>query len=422
MAKIQGLFAREVLDAAGNPTIECTLWTDSGYVAATTAPSSTVDRQFTVQQLADNDPQWMSGKGVQQSIATLHTVVSPQIIGQDPLDQNSIDRILENLSKTDPPTPIDARLMLAVSQAALKLASLSTNTPMYLYVQSMLGLDTELYIPNTISSLVAGGVFGTENLDFAEFLVLPATHLPFHQELNLTRTIFGLFKDILMSKNAVYAQGETGALVPNLYSNSDVFELLIEAVKLSPYTFGQDMFFGLNAGAEHIKKTNKYSLKDRADLYSGKDLLEYYLKLRKLYHATYIEDPFAIAATDEWKKITAEIGETTFVVGNELIGSSAERITNASTEKLCNAVTISLVDQGTVTNALNTIRLAKEQGMRVIITEAMAETTDDFLADFTVGIGAEYVKLGPPNRGEHIAKYNRLWQIEQELQYHETSH
>lgn len=414
MPFIQGLFTREIIDGLGEPTIECTIWTDTGFVSASTAPSSTRLSTHAKEQLSDGNYQHFTGNGVLASVAFIQESVAPNLIGKDPLDQEGIDAILTQLAGSSQ-VPIDPRALLVVSQTVLKLAALVTDTPLYFYLQQRYQLVSELFVPDTIATLVSGGVFGTENLDFAEFLLLPATHLPYPEEINLIYTINRKFREVLISKGAVYATGMTGAFVPNLYANADVFELMIEAVKLTNYTFAQDVFFGITADARALLQRGKYRLKDRADAYSSKELIEYYQKMRELYHTTYLEDTFAEDDPKSWQQLTQTLGTSALVACNRAQAGSVEQIAKLAQGGECNSVVLELPHQGTISEVLASIRAAREQGLKIIVSVADRETNDDFLADFAVGVGSDYFKTSAPNRGENTAKINRLLQIDQEI-------
>ena len=207
-----------------------------------------------------------------------------------------------------------------------------------------------------------------------------------------------------------------GGFTPNLYSNSDVFEILVETIKSSPYTLAQDLFFGVDAAASEFYGGGRYALRDRAQPYTSSELLEYYQKLRSLYNVFYLEDPFADDDTGSWQKITAALGETTKIVGDSLVATSLERVQEAIDKKFCNTLLVKPNQVGTITETIKVISLARQAGWSIVLSHRSGETNDDFIADFAVGVGAQYTKFGPPNRGERIAKYNRLSQIYLELE------
>ena len=415
MATIQGIYAREILDSRGLPTLECALWLDTGGVVVTNVPTGTSIGKYEAKELRDNDPNRMLGKGALQSVRYINTYLAPQIIGKDPTHQEEIDKMLVQLDGTPDKSKVGANTLLAVSQAILKAGALSQSVPLYYYIQRKYNLTQELHIPTCIYSVVNGGKHGADNLDIQEFQVIPATFLDFPTSLNLAVTIYQRLEEVLISKGAIHSIGLVGGFTPNLYSNSDVFEILIETVKASPYTFAQDLFFGIDAAASEFYKENKYRLKDNSLGYSAKELVEYYKKLRDMYQVYYVEDPFREDDQDFWKELTTEMGETTQIVGDSLVATNKERLQAAIDSKMCNAVLVKPNQVGTVSEAIEVVSLAKQHKWNVVVSHRSGETNDDFIADFAVGVGANYTKFGPPNRGERISKYNRLLQIDTEI-------
>lgn len=417
MPTIQGMYAREILDSRGLPTIECTLWLDNGGIVATSVPTGTSVGKFEAKELRDNDPNRMLGKGVLQAAQNINTIIAPQLIGKDAVQQEEIDQLLIQLDGSPDKSKLGANAILAVSQAVMKAGALCSNYPLYYYTQQKYGLTTDLFIPNCIYTVVNGGDHGADNLDIQEFEIIPASHIDFPSSLNMAMTLFYKLEEVLTIKGAIHSTGLVGGFTPNLYSNSDVFEILVETIKASPYTFAQDLFFGVDVAASELYINGKYQLKDKAQGYTNKELLEYYKKLRSLYHVFYIEDPFREDDLAEWKTITEEIGETTKVVGDSLLATNRDKLTLAIKDKTCNAILVKPNQVGTISETIEVIRLAKQNNIQVVVSHRSGETNDDFIADFAVGVGADYVKFGPPNRGERIAKYNRLSQIYTEIEY-----
>ncbi len=415
MAVIQGIYAREVLDSRAIPTIEATLWLDSGQIVATSVPSGTSVGKYEAHELRDKDPNHMAGRGVLQAVNNVNTVIAPQLIGKDPSQQEEIDRIMIELDGTEDKSKLGANAMLAVSQAVMKAGALKQNLPLYYYVLEKYQLTNSLAMPSCIYTMVNGGAHGADNLDLQEFDIIPATHIDFNTSLNIAVTFYHKLEEILAMKGAIHSTGIIGGFTPNLYNNSDVFEILIEAVKATPYTFAQDLFFGIDAEANELFENGKYKLKDRQQPYSSQDMMEYYKRLRSLYHVFYIEDPFHDDDKDSWKQMTAEMGETTKVVGDSFLATNLKKTEQAILDKSCNTLMVKPNQIGTITEVVEVIRHAKAAGWQVIVSHRSGETNDDFIADFSVGVGAEYTKFGPPNRGERVSKYNRLLQINQEI-------
>lgn len=417
MSTIQQIYAREVLDARGIPTIECSLWLDDGRSVITTVPSGTSTGKYEAKELRDNDPNRMVGKGVLKAVENINNIIGPQLVGHDPTNQTDADQLMVNLDGTQDKSKLGANAILAVSQAILKAGALSSNLPLYKYIQQKYQVTQEMDIPTCIFSMVEGGKHGAENLDIQEFEIIPASHVDYPTSLNMAVTIYNKIKEVLIMKGAIHSTGLNGGFTPNLFNNTDAFEIIIESIKATPYTFAQDVFLGADMSASSFFENGKYNLKDKSQAYTAKDLAKYYKSLKELYHVFYIEDPFQEDDTNSWKELTLDIGSTSMIVGDSLIVTSLEKVGKAIQEKTCNSVLVKPNQTGTVSETIQVIKLAKESGWQVIVSHRSGGTIDDFIADLAVGTGSQYVKFGPPNRGERIAKYNRLSAIHDELQY-----
>lgn len=415
MAKIAGIYAREILDSRGIPTIECTCWLDTGAVVITSVPSGTSVGKYEVLELRDQQKERMNGKGVLKAVSNINSIIAPELIGRDPTKQTEIDQHMVNLDGTPNKSKLGANAILAVSQAVLKAGAISLNVPVYYYVQQKYLLTDRVSIPNCIFTLVNGGEHGADNLDLQEFEIIPASHIDFVTALNMGVTLFHRLGDVLISKGAIHSTGLVGGYTPNLYSNTDVFEILLETIKTTQYTFAQDLFFGVDASASQLYENGKYRLKDRSEPFSPSELHEYYKKLRSLYHVFYLEDPFQEDDTEAWKKITSEIGDTTRIVGDSFLVTNKEKTQKAIENRSCNTVLVKPNQTGSISETVEVIRLAKEAGWQTIMSHRSGETNDDLIADLAVGTGSDYCKFGPPNKGERVAKYNRLLQIHEEI-------
>jgi enolase len=417
MSTIQQIYAREVLDARGIPTIECTLWLDDGRSVMTTVPSGTSTGKYEAKELRDNDSNRMVGKGVLKAVENINTILGPQLVGDDPTNQTDLDQKMVNLDGTKDKSKLGANAILAISQAILKAGALSSNLPLYKYIQQKYQITQQLAIPTCVFTMVEGGRHGAENLDIQEFEIIPATHVNFPDALNMAVTIYNKLKEVLIMKGAIHSTGLNGGFTPNLFNNTDAFEIIIESIKATPYTFAQDVFLGADMSASSFFENGKYMLKDKSQAYSSKDLAKYYKSLKELYHVFYIEDPYQEDDTNAWKEITLDIGTTSMIVGDSLLVTSLEKTNKAIADKVCNSVLVKPNQTGTVSETIQVIKLAKESGWQAIVSHRSGGTIDDFVADLAVGTGAQYVKFGPPNRGERIAKYNRLLTIYNEIIY-----
>jgi len=421
MPAIQGVYAREILDSRGIPTVECTIWLDTGGIVATSVPTGTSIGKFEALELRDQDESRYVGKGVTKAVNNVNREIAPKLVGQDPTKQTEIDQMIIELDGTENKSRLGANAIMAVSQAILKAGALSQGTPLYYYVQKKFGFTQPLTIPKCIYTIINGGEHGAGNLDIQEFQVIPASHIDFENSLNLAVNMFHKLEEVLIIKGAIHSIGLVGGFTPNLFSNTDAFEILIETTKATPYTFGQDLFFGIDASASSFYSDGKYKLKDRSEGYSSTELLDYYKNIKDLYHVFYIEDPFREDDIKSWQQLTKDIGETTRIIGDSLLATNKIKTTEAIANKTCNSILVKPNQVGTISETVEVIRIARQAGWEITVSHRSGETNDDLIADFAVGVGADSVKFGPPNRGERSAKYNRLLQINDEIKRWKTT-
>lgn len=415
MPSITYIYAREILDSRGLPTIECSLWLDTGHMVTTSVPTGLESGKYSAVSLVDHDPGEMTGQGVKKAINNINTVIAPQLVGKNPTKQTEADQLLINLDGTKDKSKLGANALLAVSQAVLKAGAAAVEMPIYYYIQQKYQLTPGFEIPTCIYSMFNGGIYGTNNLDLKDFSIIPASHIEYRKSLNMAVTFFQKLEGVLISKEAVHCVGKVGGFAPSLYSNIDAFEILIETTKATPFTFAQDLFLGIDVSASNLHEDGKYVLRDRSQPYTPKELLTYLLTLRTTHQVNYIEDPFQEDDWKSWQELTKELGETTNIVGNKILTANKERLQKAVEQKLCNAAAVKPIQVGTISETIDFIKTAKEAGMKIIISQRSGETNDEFLADLAVGVGANFVKFGAPNRGERVSKYNRLLEIHQQL-------
>lgn len=415
MPNINQVTAREILDSSGQPTLECIITLDNGAEVRSAAPSGTSKGKYEALELRDNDPARMAGMGVLKAVENVNNLIAPQLIGKDPLNQDEIDQLMINLDGTPNKAKLGSNAMVAVSQAVLKAGAVSQNLPLYRYISWRYQFDQNLSLPTCIYCLVNGGEHGADNLDIQEFEIIPASHIDFPSSLNIAVTLFHKLSEVLTTKGAIHSVGLQGGFAPNLFNNTDAFEILIETIKVSPFTLAQDLFFGVDMAAHELFESGKYHLKDKSQAYSVSEMIEYYKSMRSLYHVFYLEDPFSEDDSAGWKAISSEIGENTLIVGDSLIATNLERLNQAISEKLCNSVLVKPNQIGTISETINLIKAAQAANWQVVISHRSGETCDNLIADLAVGVNANYAKLGPPNRGERTSKYNRLLEIYQQL-------
>ena len=416
MAKIINLKAREILDSRGIPTIETEIWLDTGHYAVASVPSGTSTGKYEAVELRDSDPHRFNGQGVLKATNNVNAIIAPQLIGKDPQDQTQIDQLLINLDGTKNKAKLGANAILSVSQAVCEVAAASMNLPTYLYlIWKYRGKDKVAKIPTPIFNVINGGTHGAGNLDFQEFHLIPSTLKPYHQALQIGEEIYQTLEKILIEKGAVHSVGVEGGFAPNLFTNMDALEAIMEAISRTPHQFAQDVFIGLDVAASHFFDNGHYTIKDRSQSFTAKEFLSYYEELGKNYHLFSLEDPLQEDDWQSWQELTALVGHTTLIVGDDLLATNKDRLRKAIDIKACTAILVKPNQIGTISETIEVINIARQTNFKVIVSHRSGETTDDFIADFAVGLEADYTKFGAPVRGERIAKYNRLLVIEQEI-------
>ncbi|OGY16901.1 MAG: phosphopyruvate hydratase [Candidatus Chisholmbacteria bacterium RIFCSPHIGHO2_01_FULL_48_12] len=416
MPKIQALKAREILDSRGIPTLETEIWLDSGHSAIASIPSGTSTGKYEAVELRDSDSTRFNGKGVLKAAANVNTVIAPQLVGRDPQSQIEIDQLLINLDGTNNKARLGANATLSVSQAVCEVAAASLNLPTYLYlIWKYRGKDKVDHLPTPIFNLINGGKHGAGNLDFQEFHLIPATTKTFPQSLQIGAEIYQTLEKVLIDRGAIHSVGVEGGFAPNLLTNLDALEALMATIRATPYQFAKDVFLGLDVAASSFFQSGRYTIKDRAQPFSPEEFLSYYEELDKTYHLFSLEDPLQEDDWSGWQALTQLIGQTTLIVGDDLLATNKNRLRQAITKQACTAILVKPNQIGTISETVEVINLARQTNFKVIISHRSGETTDDFIADFAVGLEADYTKFGAPVRGERVAKYNRLLAIESQI-------
>ena len=417
MAKIRTTLAREILDCRGIPTVEVTMWLDNGIAVTTSVPTGTSTGKYEAVELRDKDPARYGGLGVLKAVDLINTNIGPRVAGMDPSLQGAFDKLLLELDGTKNKEKLGANTILAMSQAACKAGAAMYQMPVYEYLVKKYQLvsESELVIPTPAFNLINGGKHGAGNLDFQEFLLFPSSRFPFKTGLQMGVEIFYELERALIQKNAIHSTGVEGGFAPNLFTNLDALEIIMRAINNTTFEYGHDLFIGLDVSATTFHSLGKYTIKDRSQGFSSKEFIEYYHDLNDQYHIFSLEDPLAEDDWDAWVNLTEALGEKLMIAGDDLLTSNKERLQKAIDTKACTALLVKPNQIGTITEVLEVIKIAKDAKWSVFVSNRSGETTDHFIADFAVGVGANYAKFGAPNRGERIIKYNRLLRIEQEL-------
>lgn len=417
MAKIAKIIGREILDSRGFPTVEAIVQLDDGSVGSFAAPSGISVGKHEAVELRDGDPKRYAGKGVLKSLSIILHTLSPLIIGQDAENQAQIDKILIDADSTPNKSKLGANTILAISGAVCKAQSASAHITLYKYIAKlMIGADVQKFqIPTPMFNILNGGKHGGGNIDFQEFMIVPPVATNYSSNLQVGTEIYYALKDVITNHSGITLVGDEGGYAPVLFSNSDALKLMEEAVSKANYSLGLDAFFSLDVAASYFMNGNEYKIKDKPVALSTKDFIEYFQTLSDQYHILSLEDPLSEDDWDGWTEFTKRLGAKTIVVGDDLITTNLERLKKAIDKKCCNAVIIKPNQVGTITETIEVVKAAKAANFKIVVSHRSGETNEDFIADFAVGIAADYAKFGAPARGERVAKYNRLLEIEYEL-------
>lgn len=418
MSKISKIWAREIIDSRATPTVEAYCMLDTGEVTMAAAPSGISTGTYEAHELRDGDVNRYKGKGVLKAVANVNQTLGPGILQMDPLNQEEIDKKLISLDGTENKEKMGANSILAVSQVVCKAGALSKKQKLFEYVSGIAEakkITVEKRMPTPLFNMINGGLHGAGNLDFQEFFVIPAFSKAFSQGLQMGVEIYLGIGENLKRRGAIHSVGDEGGYAPNLFTNADALEILVEAIKQSPYILGRDVFLGLDVAADSFYHDGKYSIRDKSAPLDEMALIEYYKELNFNYHLEVLEDPLSEDAWSGWAKLSAALDNQTSVVGDDLLVTNPKRVDKAIAEKACNTALIKPNQIGTITETFEVIKKARDAGWKIIVSHRSGETNDSFLADFAVGVGADYVKFGAPARGERVAKYNRFSAIEMEL-------
>jgi enolase len=412
MSKIKSIIAREILNAKGMPCIESTVILSDGKTGTASCPSGTSTGSYEASELKDHDENRFNGHGVLKAISNINDIIAPSLIGIDAIKQQIVDRIMIDLDGTQNKSRLGANAILSVSMATAKAAAKSSTLPLFLYLREYIKKEnTVLKIPNPLFNILNGGLHAGGNMDFQEFIVTPASSLAYPDALNMGSSIYMALKKVLETNNLTTLVGDEGGFAPMANSNKEAMSFVKEAIASKNLRLGFDVFMGLDAASSNFFHDKKYHLKDRSVGFSSEDLANYFDDLNKEFQLIYLEDPMAEDDWDGWTRILQKIGQQTLIVGDDLIATNPYRLQMALDRKAVSGIIIKPNQIGTVIESLAVVEVARSAGLKVIVSHRSGETNDDFIADFAVGVSADYVKFGAPARGERVAKYNRLLDI-----------
>jgi enolase len=412
MTKIDHIRAREILDSRGNPTVEADVVLASGEKGRAAVPSGASTGEHEAVELRDGDPKRYGGKGVLKAVANVNDVIAKEIKGRDALDQPGLDRRLIELDGTPNKSNLGANALLAVSMATARAAASFQKLPLYRY----LGGETANTLPVPMMNIVNGGAHADNNVDFQEFMIVPVGAARFSEALRMGAEIFHTLKSVLKKKGYTTGVGDEGGFAPNLKSNEEAIETILEAITQAGYKAGGDVFLALDPAASEFYDGSSYVFKksDGRKL-SSAEMIAFWKGWAQKYPIISIEDGMAENDWDGWKAQTDEMGSLVQLVGDDIYVTNPAIFRKGIERGVANSILIKLNQIGTLTETLECIELAKTNQYTTVISHRSGETEDAFIADFAVATNAGQIKTGSLSRSDRIAKYNQLLRIEEEL-------
>lgn len=413
METIEMVFAREILDSRGNPTIEVEVGLSDGGWGRAAVPSGASTGEYEALELRDGDQKRYLGKGVLKAVENVNKTIEPVIMGMDPFDQCLVDTVMIELDGTPNKGKLGANAILGVSLAVARAAADSLGIPLYRY---MGGLNAHR-LPMPMMNIVNGGKHAANNLDLQEFMIVPKGGETFQDALRIGAEVFHSLARVLKDKGFSTGVGDEGGFAPDLTSNEQGIEVILEGIEGAGYKPGEDVVLALDAAASSFYEGGRYVFKESDQ--SKRDpamMIEYYADLVNRYPIFSIEDGLDENDWDSWRVLTERLGDRVQLVGDDLYVTNPERIARGIEESSSNAVLIKLNQIGTLTETLQAIEMTHGAGWKTIISHRSGETEDSFIADLSVAVGSGQIKTGSLSRSERICKYNRLLRIEEELE------
>ncbi|MBD3275779.1 MAG: phosphopyruvate hydratase [Candidatus Marinimicrobia bacterium] len=413
MFEITGIIGREILDSRGNPTVEVEVILDQVFLGRAAVPSGASTGEYEALELRDGDKNRYMGKGVLKAVQNINTEIAPELLGKDGSDQSLIDKLMLELDGTDSKEKLGANAILGVSMATARAAADAYGMPLYKY----LGGSNSKTLPAPMMNILNGGSHADNSVDLQEFMIFPLGAETFNQALQMGAEVFHNLKSVLKSKGMNTAVGDEGGFAPDLGSNEEAIEVILEAAEKTPYKIGEDLFIALDpASSEYYDADKKkYVLaSENRELDSG-EMVEFWKDWADKYPIVSIEDAMDENDWEGWKMLTDELGDKVQLVGDDLFVTNPTRLQRGIDEGSGNAILIKLNQIGSVTETMDTIELATRNNYRSVISHRSGETEDTFIADLAVATGAGQIKTGSASRSDRVAKYNQLLRIEEQL-------
>ena len=410
--RIISIKALEILDSRGNPTIRTTVTLESGVTGSASVPSGASTGENEALELRDGDKERYGGKGVLKAVDNVNQEIAPELLGMTPDRQAEIDRMMLKLDGTATKSNLGANAILSVSIAVAVTAANSHNLPLYAY----LGGVGSFRLPAPMMNIINGGEHADNSVDLQEFMVIPIGATTFREALRYGAETFHALKKILLKKGYATSVGDEGGFAPNLKSNEEACEVIIEAIELAGFVPGKDISLSIDAAASSFYKNGSYDFfKSGQGSKNSKEMLDFYSNMADKFPIISIEDPMDEHDWEGFSSITKKLGTKLQIVGDDLFVTNTEFVKKGINKNAANAVLIKLNQIGTVSETIATIQLCQKAGWNYIISHRSGETEDTFMADFSVAMAGGQIKTGSVSRRERIAKYNRLLEIEAEL-------
>ena len=412
MSNITAIHAREILDSRGNPTVEVDVVLENGHIGRAAVPSGASTGEHEAAELRDEDKARYLGKGTSQAVANVHTEIAPALKGFDPTDQRLIDQAMIDLDGTPNKARLGANAILGVSLAAAKAAALSCGLPLYRY----LGGPAAHILPVPMMNILNGGAHSDNNVDLQEFMVMPVGAQSFSEALRMGAEIFHHLKAVLKDKKLNTAVGDEGGFAPNLGSNDEALDVIVEATQRAGYQPGDDILLALDAASSELYADGKYTFHwSDGQHRNAEDMVDFYADLTARYPIVSIEDGIDENDWDGWAKLTTQLADKVQLVGDDLFVTNTERLQRGIKEGIANSILIKVNQIGTLSETIAAIEMAKKAGYTAVISHRSGETEDTTIADIAVATNAGQIKTGSASRTDRVAKYNQLLRIEEDL-------
>ena len=409
---IEKVFAREILDSRGNPTVEVEVSTNLGVIGRASVPSGASTGEYEAIELRDKNTKRYLGRGVKKAIRNVNNVIADNVKGLPVTNQKNIDQIMIDLDGTHNKSNLGANAILGVSLAVAHAGALSKSMPLYQYLGERQG---NYLLPLPMMNILNGGSHADNSVDIQEFMVVPASASSFSEALQMGTEIFHNLKSVLRSKKLATSVGDEGGFAPNLKSNEEAIEVVIEGIMNAGFNPGEDVYIALDVAASELYKDKKYNLSSEDKVLDSDGMIQYLTTLVDQYPILSIEDGLHEDDWEGWKNLNCTLGKRVQIVGDDLTVTNIERLERSIKEKSINAILIKLNQIGTVTETVEAIKLAKKNNFGAIISHRSGETEDTTIADLSVSMGMGQIKTGSASRTDRICKYNQLLRIEEEL-------